>query len=417
MATPGDKSSIGAVSVDVVANTMPLDATLKQAEAKVQASAEKMAAAAVVPIGDKTGARVGGGMGPMPIGDKSGKAYQTQDQINAAKYAAEVANVNANLNEAVRIERMVAGEMQTMNVAVEAGQSRWSRYREGIRGVTFAFTQFLSTAMRIVGVLGLMTGAVAAVVSIFTSYERRVKASRDRTNELTESLQEMTRSHMEQTQGLAGELKRINEQYDEFLRNVAKDAKSGDISKSKANELRARTEAMREIALEEANRAEVMRTLRQNSDLGEERDKANIEKQIERRQRLAEIENEFKELREEQARGAADVEEERFNRRLERLRSMMREVDPTFERRERNNFIAQAWMEAKTPIEQAMIAGLGAAFEKADKNKLAELMKGALESALQASNSSTFGAQHQTTLLRDINMKLQAIQASIPRSH
>lgn len=51
-----------------------------------------------------------------------------------------------------------------------------------------------------------------------------------------------------------------------------------------------------------------------------------------------------------------------------------------------------------------------------NENKIRDALLNALNSAIQASNSTQFGAQHQTTLLRDINLKLAAIQAVIPRN-
>lgn len=392
----GDKSSIGEVSFDVVANTTPLDATLQQAEAKAEASGQRMAQSLVVPIGDKRAlGGGGGGIGPMPIGDKSGFAVVAQEQENVKKGLVDIGvESQKSFRGALGLITRTTGAMALMAGAAMGVVRVIKDIYDGLQGGEVAAMKFKSA----------LDGE--GVAKQFTEQKNRI-------NEINKLLTERQTASMWEkftTMGRAAALREeqkllIGSQkvMDDQVKALEKQAKlRADIATYEKNVLESRKE-IAEQTMDDLDRRLAA------GEAGRE-DKANRDAQ-----KQADIDA-ADEVHQEKMKFAEEVYEQ--NRRL---------IDPVGSAAAEHNKVLrqldQAERSADTERERKMVEmARTAAIEgfikgiTENENKIRDALLNALNSAIQASNSTQFGAQHQTTLLRDINLKLAAIQAVIPRN-
>lgn len=388
MAEQGDKSSVGAIRFDVVADHTTLDAGLAAAEAKVEKSAAKMEAAAKV--------RIGTNAGPMPIGDKS-----------AARAVNETGGAVSDLN------------------------ARAGTLNQTIRSSIGGFTQLVGTITRVTGVVGILVTALGTLAYAFTAPYRRSAEMRQELNRLGESIESLFSGMRDSgSSGLAKEFENIEKSAERMTREVNRSYVDGKIGRREVTRLMRLIETEVEYAKKAALEMERIRSaeawyVREADERA--RNASESQKMYHMRKKQA-IEDAIRAAEEEERKSV-----ERAKNQEGRIRSLAEAanraaaanpIDALGQRmNEAQRAIMEAVKNARNPIEATMAVAMGNAIVagiKREKENIvrqfSDIIADAVNSALEQ-QAAAAGAQNATTLLRDIGVQIQAIQATIPRDY
>jgi hypothetical protein len=385
----GGPSEVGKISVGVEANLAGLASSLKQGETMAQASAQKMAAALVVPIGANAAKAAGlrggpGGGGPSPI-------PPVPEPVNQS-------------------------------------------YREASKNVTFLTRSF-----------GQLAGAAGAVVTvgstIGTVYEYVGNVFGDgkkKADEFYASIGGAAVGGQEARKSLDAIQKKLMEVNSELARLEEKSGASGmspTLGRSRKT-IEEEIERYRELNKVVGQQVRVAEQFAKQKARDEERAKRGpedfvgpsqaegqmLEAKVEAQDFMRDLAEEQKRLDRERAEARSQLETDEHRAAMDRARDIGDAADPLggsirrhrdelaeldrAERLARNEEERRLIKFYREDVVKAFIQGL-------KENQIA--IGDVLNAALAASNSSEFGAQNMTSLLSDISVKMSAIQASIPR--
>lgn len=354
----------------------------------------------------------------------------SSDQIAEVSVGIKVdtAGVTAGMAQA---EQAVRSSAQKMNAATETTNQQFRTLNSTIKGAIGGFYGFVSIVTRTVGVIGLLAGGLAALGAAFTHPIRKAA-------EMREAFLSLRRATEQTFADMASDAKATGDPLEEAFKkadDAAADAvaaarklrRENDITKEQYRALIDTIEALRQA---ERARAYEEEKARKNFEASAKKEEQERERRLKQIQKEAEIRREFTDLRERQAREAAEAAGARQEDRMKGLGDQFKSI------RDRNPFVAidnaikdagknidAAISGAGSPVEAGIAAMFGAAIIKGlkdQKRAMEREFRDAIASGINAAlqqQASAAGVQGTTVLLRDIGLQVGSIRNSIPREY
>jgi len=398
----GNPSQIGAVSVGVGVDLAGLQAGLKQGEAMVQGSAQKMAASAVVPIGNKSGAAgpIDISRGVFPIGDKSAAAGMmgVGKETEKAKRSFIEAGIEGqkSFRNITSVITRTTGAIAAMGLAAKGVVKIIEGIWTGMHGGEVAANKFKAAIMD-QGIL------------------KQFEAQADRITEINKLLKEREAMTVAERVYTAGQHAALLEEQ-KIL--IASQKTLDDSVKS----IQAKTKAEQQRQDIIARGDEGSKRVRQeNAD----EDIDSLERKQELARGIREDAAEKQKTIEDEAKVAQDIHDERMAQVQEIADANKRILNPRGAAVEEHNKVLRALdyaeRHARTDREREEIRrarrlameGTAKGFQDAEDD-IRRVMGDAISGAL-AQQASAAGVQNTTLLLRDIGMAARSIQMTIPR--
>lgn len=354
MAQEGGPNEVGQMVFTVGADLTGLRSALKQGEHEIQQSAQRMAQSAVVPIGNKSGAAGIGGAGGAPVGDKSGIKQLKQESDSAKKSVVELGvETQKSFRNALQVITRTTGAIALMAAAAAGVVRIIKRISDEFIGGEVAANKFLSS-------IGPGVGDDA---------EKTLKSVEDRIQKINEHLAERPAMSI----------------FERLSTSKAAMENERNILIQSLQPLRGQIEAQKQRRLDEQRRKD---------DL--ERNAQIEKKQIES---VAEGYEELKRLKKELASPTSklDMELDEQMKLAERARDFANGMfSPMADALERA--AKEAWKRSQNELKKVAQDAITEAFNDAMSNQV-----------------NGFDLGRMTTLLSQLNIKVQAIHNGLPR--